>query len=113
MFERLIEMIEGHASYGPAMQRAVMQKVPLVLNYHNHSGESGWCVSICTKMGYPVTFFEEMDGGLEELVHVREFGKSQEDCIPLASQLSAELHAHYDLSQAPELFLNGTPLPTS
>jgi hypothetical protein len=113
MFERLIEMIESHATYGPAMSRAVMQGAPIVLNYHTHTGESTYCVSICTKMGFPVAFFEDMDGGLEELVHVREFGRTEQECVPLTSQLSAELQGHYKLSAAPELFLNGKPLPAS
>lgn len=113
MFERLIELIEGHESYAPAMKRAVLQQLPIVLNYHTHSGEDSYCVSICSKMGFPVAFFEEMEGGLEELVHVREFGKTEADCVPLTSQLSGELMAHYKLEQAPEIFLNGKPLPTT
>lgn len=110
MFEPLIEMIETHPRYGPALSQAVSRGLPLVLNYHTHSDVESYCVSICVKMGYPVAFFEGMDGLLEELVHVREFGGTVDDCVPLTSTLSAELHAHYGLEQAPELYLNGKPL---
>lgn len=111
MFEPLIRMIEEHPRYGPAMAQAASRGLPLVLNYHTHSGEDAYCVSICTKMGHPVAFFESKDGLLEELVHVREFGKSEADCVPLTSTLSAELQAHYGQEQAPEIYLNGKPLP--
>jgi hypothetical protein len=113
MFEELIRMIEEHATYGPALAVAVSRKLPLVLNYHTHGGEEAYCVSICTKMGYPVPFFENLEGALEELAHIKSFGRTAADCVPLTSVLSAELYEHFRLEGAPELYLNGKPLVAS
>ena len=110
MFEKLIEMIESHGTYAKAMHAAVERKLPLVLNYHTHAGEGSYCVSICTKAGFPVAFFEDMDGTLEELVHVRGFGKDREQCLPLLSPLAQELRAHYELDTDPEFWLDSKPL---
>jgi len=110
MFERLIEMIESHATYGPALQRAVENRLSLVLDYHTHTGADSYCVSICMKMGEPVPFFEDAGSHLEELVHVREFGQEEKDCLRLIGQLGLELRDHYQLFEPPELYLNGKPL---
>ncbi len=110
MFEKLIEMIEGHPRYAPALKNAVERDLPLVLNYHTHQGVGTWCVSICTRMGFPVPFFEDQESMLEELVHIRSFGREKGDCIRLTSTLADELARHYEMNTKPELWLEGNPL---
>lgn len=111
MFESLIQRIQGHAKYKAAMDAAVAAKRPLVLNYHTHSAEEDYCVSICAKQDPPIQLLELSDGGLEELVHVRGFGKTEDDCLPLTSALSAELCEHYGIERPLAIYLNGQAFP--
>ena len=111
MFEELIQKIEAHASYGPAMKEAVARQAPLVLNYHTHGPGTGYCVSICTRdssvlpvMGQAVP--------LDELVHVKGIGQSEDQCEPLMSALGQELEAHYVLGGLPVIYLDGVPTVT-
>ena len=113
MFERLIEMVTKHESYGRAMAGAVKAKLPLVLNYHTHGPDTDYCVSIAKKVQDPLEFFEPKKTSLEELVHIRGFGEQEEDCIPLCATLGRELIEHYGLEDAPEIYLNGEPIPES
>jgi hypothetical protein len=109
MFEELIHLIEQHPTYSSAMRNAIARNLPLVLNYHTHQGEGTYCVSICTKMGFPVPFFEEGDDNLEELVHVRGFGRDRDQCLQLLTGLSTELRKHFKLTENPEFYLDGKP----
>ncbi len=111
MFESLIQKVEDHPKYGPAMAKAAAGKVPLVLDYHTHTTASDYCVSICSKAPSPVQILNLGPGELEELVHVGGFGKTEAECVPLATALGKALFAHYDLAELPEVYLNGQPLP--
>ena len=111
MFESLIQKIEEHPTYRPAMAGAVTARLPLVLNYHTHSAEDDYCVSICSKMDNPIKLLDSGEGNLEELVHIRAFGKTEAECLPLTTSLGRALHEHYGLEDLPEIYLNGKPLP--
>ena len=113
MLESLIQKIVDHEKYGPAMEGAVSRKQPLVLNYHTHTDQDDYCVSICSKTDEPIAILDTGQGSLEELVHIRGFGKTEADCLPLTSTLGRALHEHYDLDDLPEIYLNGRPLPES
>lgn len=113
MIESLIQKIEDHPKYGPALVGAVTGKLPLVLNYHTHAAADDYCVSICSKTEHPIEILELCDGNLEELVHIRAFGKTEAECLPLTTSLGRALHEHYGLDHPPEIYLNGKPLPES
>lgn len=113
MFEQLIEQITTHANYGPAMSGAVEAHAPLVLNYHTHGPDSDYCVSIASKAHDPLEFFNRDKPSLTELVHIRGFGSTEEECIPLCTTLGRELLEHYGLIRVPEIYLNNEPLPES
>lgn len=112
MFESLIQKIEEHPRYGPAMGRALTGKLPLVLDYHTHTAADDYCVSICSKTGPPIELLG-MGGDLGELVHIRAFGKTEAECLPLTTSLARALHEHYGLDDLPEIYLNGRPMPES
>ena len=112
-FEGLIQKILLHSKYGPAMEEALAGNVPLVLNYHNHRGESSYCVSICAKLQSPVKLLDTDQETLEELVHIEGFGKSEADCLPLAKAFSEALCKHYKIEGPLEIYLNGKHLPSS
>ena len=113
MFEDLVQKIAEHSKYGPAMQGAMAGNAPLVLNYHNHLGESSYCVSICAREHNAVKLLDTGGETLEELVHIRGFGKGEADCLPLTEAFSEALCKHYKIERPPDIYLNGKPLPAS
>ncbi len=113
MFEDLVQKIAEHPKYGPAMQGAMAGNAPLVLNYHNHLGESSYCVSICAREHNPVKLLDTSEETLEELAHIRGFGKDEADCLPLTKAFSEALCKHYEIERPPDVYLNGKPLPAS
>ncbi|KAA3611785.1 MAG: hypothetical protein DWQ01_06790 [Planctomycetota bacterium] len=113
--EDIIQKIEGHARYGPALRQALESGGTLVLNYHSHGpvGPEGYCVSICERrQGDSPRQLMGLEVGLEELVHIRGFGRSQDDCLPQCAALGDLLARHYQLDQPPEIFFQGKPYPT-
>ena len=110
-FEGLIQKIVEHPTYAPALEKAIAGGGKLVLNYHNHRGEAGWCISICTKEELPIKLLDP--GELQELVHIQGFGKTEEDCVPLSRGFSDAFCAHYEIGGPLEVYLNGQPLPTA
>ena len=112
MFETLIEKIEAHPTYGPAIQQAATEQWSLVLDYHNHGDPSAWCVAICTKQDNLIPLL----GGpekLQELAHIRGLGRAEFECLSLMAPLGEELRAHYTLEQNPVIYLNGAPFESS
>jgi hypothetical protein len=110
MFERMIELIEKHASYGPAMKEAARGKEPLILDYHTHGRGTGYCVSIAKKKHNPLRILGQAEP-LEELVHIKGVGQEEADCGELMGALGRELVLHYQLQLPPLVYLNGMPHP--
>ena len=115
MIESLIQKIEDHPTYGPALAAAVTGKLALVLNYHTHTDtDTGdYCVSICSKTKHPIDILDTGKGKLEELVHIRAFGKTEAECLPLSTILARAMCDHYGLDDLPVIYLNGNPIPES
>ncbi len=112
MFEGLIQQIEAHASYGPAMKQAASQQACLILNYHTHGPGTGYCVSICSQQsGLLPVLGQSLP--VEELVHVKGIGKTEDQCLSLMAPLSNALVAHYGLEHSPTIHLNGKPFSGS
>ncbi len=107
----LMQLIDKHATYGPAMLEAIARGVPLVLNYHDHGGEGSYCVSICAKETAALDLLMKGVEDLRELVHVEGFGPNIEECRPRSEALAVTLMAHYELDRLPEIYLNGAPAP--
>jgi hypothetical protein len=110
MFERLMQLIEGHANYGPALREAAGRKARLVLNYHTHGPEQDYCVSICEQARNVLPVLGQLLP-LSELAHIKGVGKTEDQCEVLMTELGDELQRHYELDQRPAIYLNGSPLP--
>jgi hypothetical protein len=108
MFERMIELIETHASYGPAMKEAARGTEPLILDYHTHGRGTGYCVSIAKKKHNPLRILGQAEP-LLELVHIKGVGEDEAQCDELMGALGGELVLHYQLQQPPLVYLNGKP----
>ena len=109
-FAVLLQKIEAHETYGPAMRQAVEGERSLCLNYHSHGDPGSWCVSICAMQRDPTRLLQIGVPDLEELVHIRGIGKSADECIPFCSAFAEVLKGHYGLSEPPRPFLNGSPV---
>ena len=108
MFEKMIQLIEQHASYGPAMREVAEGQVQLVLNYHTHGEPTGYCVSIARKKDSILTTASDA-GSQAELVHIKGVGKEESQCFPLMSALGREIQEQYQLKHPPLVYLNGKP----
>ncbi|MEX1025258.1 MAG: hypothetical protein WD226_09290 [Planctomycetota bacterium] len=109
--DQLLQLIDEHPAYGPAMRKAVDAGVPLVLNYHDHGGQGTYCVSIAAKETAAFDLLMKGVENLRELAHVEGFGPNVEECRPRCEALAVTLLAHYELERLPEIYLNGEPAP--
>lgn len=110
MFERMIQLIESHATYGPAMKEAALAKEALILDYHTHGQGTGYCVSIAKKKRNPLRILGQAEPKVE-LVHIKGVGEDESQCRELMEALGRELVAHYQLETLPVIYLNGKPHP--
>ncbi len=110
LFATMIEKIEAHPTYAPAMRTAVEQKRSLALDYHNHGNAESWCVSISAMVKDPTRLLQIGVPDLEELVHIKGIGTSAEQCLPFCRAFGRALSEHYKLEEPPTPFLNGQPV---
>ena len=108
MFEKMIQLIEGHASYGPAMKEAANGSEQLILDYHTHGRGTGYCVSIAKKKRNPLRILGQAEP-LLELVHIKGVGEDEVQCDELMGSFGRELVDHYRLQVPPLVYLNGKP----
>lgn len=104
-FDVVCEKIAAHPSYGPKVEDAVRSGRQLVLNYHTHGPEQGYCVSVCIRNDALAQL--GIDSPLEELAHIRGIGKTREECAPRMEAFSARLLARHRLAKTPVVFLDG------
>lgn len=110
-FDRVLDLIEQHESYGPAVLRAAADRRPLALNYHTHGPEQGYCASVCALDGPTLDLggLLRLGGELAELAHIRGVGKSAEECGMRMAVFASLLRARYRLTQDPEIYMDGQP----
>jgi hypothetical protein len=110
-FDAVIERIEAHESYGPALRRAVEQGRHLALNYHTHGPEQGYCASVCALQGETLDLggLMRLGADLSELAHIRGVGRSAQECGPRMAVFASLLRARYRLRRDPEIYLDGRP----
>jgi hypothetical protein len=89
------------------MQRAAEEQRELVLNYHTHGPEHGYCASVCQQEGgVPLI---GLPGELVELVHLRGIAKTLAECDPFMNAFADRLMARYGLTQRPLTWVDGKP----
>src|SRR6185295_6775664 len=108
MFETMIQLIERHASHGPAMKEAARGQEQIILDYHTHGRGTGYCVSIAKKKRTSLKILGQAEP-LVELVHIKGVGEDEAQCDELMGALGRELVEHYQLQTAPLVYLNGKP----
>ena len=112
MLEKIIQLIEGHASYGPAMKEGALGKEPLILDYHTHGRGTGYCVAIAKKKRNPLRILGQAEP-LVELVHIKGVGQDEAQCDLMMADFGRELAQHYHLQVPPLIYLNGKPRQAS
>lgn len=106
-FDLVCDKIAAHPSYGAKLEGAVRAREQLILNYHTHGPEQGYCVSVCVR-NEPLAELG-LTAPLEELAHIRGIGKEREDCGPRMEAFAARLVARHGLVRMPVIFLDGAP----
>ena len=107
-FDHAIEKIEQHPTYAGNLRRAVAAGEALILNFHTHGPDQGYCTSICVSEGRVEAL--GLRGELRELVHLRGIAEHEEDCGPMMTVFAARLVERFGLALVPETWLNGAPL---
>jgi len=108
-FDLVCDKIAAHASYGVKLDDAARANRQLVLNYHTHGPDQGYCVSVCVRSEALAQL--GLDAPLEELAHIRGIGKTREECATRMEAFAARLVARYRLAREPLVFLDGAPFP--
>ena len=108
MFEKMIQLIEAHASYGPAMMEAARGNERIILDYHTHGRGTGYCVSIAKRKPTSLRILGQAEP-LIELVHIKGVGEDEAQGDELMGALGSELVEHYRLQSTPLVYLNGKP----
>lgn len=106
-FDLVCDKIDAHTSYGAKIEAAVGAGRQLVLNYHTHGPEQGYCVSVCVRSEALAQL--GLAAPLEELAHIRGIGKTREECAPRMEAFAARLVARHRLEREPVVFLDGVP----
>jgi len=108
-FDLVCDKIAAHPSYGAKLDDAVRAGRQLILNYHTHGPEQGYCVSVCVRSEALAQL--GLAAPLEELAHIRGIGKTREECAPRMEAFAARLVARHGLELEPVVFLDGAPFP--
>lgn len=105
-FELVCDRIATHPSYAANLEQAVSQGDRLVLNYHTHGPEHGYCVSVCVDR----RLLPALPPNLEELAHIRGIGTTREECEERMGAFATVLVERYGLAEVPLVYLDGVPL---
>ena len=107
-FDHVCDKIAAHSSYSMKLDEAARVQAQLVLNYHTHGPGQGYCVSVCARDESLALL--ELPASQNELAHIRDIGKSREECGPLMEAFAERLVDRYGLKRRPVIFLDGAPL---
>jgi hypothetical protein len=110
-FDLVIDRIDAHERYGPALRSAAAGGRVLALNYHTHGPDQGYCASVCALDGETLRLGGVLAVGadMEELAHIRGVGRSQAECGVRMAVFASLLRARYRLGRDPEIYLDGEP----
>lgn len=104
-FDVVCDRIAVHPSYSAKLEKAAGANEQLILNYHTHGPEQGYCVSVC--VGSKTLVEHGLQTPLEELAHIRGIGARAEECGPRMAAFAARLVDRYGLKRMPLVFLDG------
>lgn len=109
--EHILDKLEEHAGYGPAMKASHARGDRWILNYHSHGAGQPFCISICWRQEKLAVF--GLPAPLEELAHIRAFGQTAEQCVPMSKTFGEHLLERYPGAREPLIFFQGEPLPAA
>jgi len=109
--ERILDKLAEHPTYGPAVKTSHARGDQWILNYHSHGAGQPFCVSLCWRAEKLAIF--GLPAPLEELAHIRSFGQTAEQCVPMSKAFGECLLERYPGAKEPLIFFQGEPLPAS
>ena len=84
VIEKCLYHLTSNPSYSKKIKDAKNAGQEIILNYHTHSGESKYCISILTSARSLVSMMDQASTAKwEELAHIREVGDSIERFLPI------------------------------
>jgi hypothetical protein len=107
-FERILDKLHEHPSYSRAVADSHARGDQWILNYHSHGEGQPFCVSICWRAEKLAIF--GLPAPLEELAHIRSFGQTAEQCVPMSKAFGEALLERYPGAKEPLIFFQGEPL---
>ena len=109
--ERILDKLQEHPTYGPAVQTSRTRGDQWILNYHSHGEGQPFCISLCWRAEKLAIF--GLPAPLEELAHIRACGQTADQCLPLSKAFSERLLERYPGAKVPLIFFQGEPLPAA
>jgi hypothetical protein len=107
--ERILDKLQEHPTYGRAVETSHARGDQWVLNYHSHGAGQPFCISLCWRAEKLAIF--GLPAPLEELAHIRAFGQTAEQCLPMSLAFGEALLERYPGAKQPLIFFQGEPLP--
>ncbi|MFT5291380.1 MAG: putative YphP/YqiW family bacilliredoxin [Planctomycetota bacterium] len=109
MYKTLIQKIEEHETYGPALRSASEKKTPMVLHIHAHQPDAPWCVAVLAERPMLLDLVGGGGSSGEELVHIAGFAPNQSEGKTRAGEFAAALKDHYSLDDLPRIDVEDPP----
>ncbi|MBT3251927.1 MAG: hypothetical protein HN729_12610 [Candidatus Marinimicrobia bacterium] len=109
VIEKCLYHLTSNPSYSKKIKDAKNAGQEIILNYHTHSGESKYCISILTSARSLVSMMDQASTAKwEELAHIREVGDSIERFIPIMKSFGNLFKISFGLSKLPSVYLDGS-----
>ena len=109
VIEKCLYHLTSNPSYSKKIKDAKNAGQEIILNYHTHSGESKYCISILTSARSLVSMMDQASTAKwEELAHIREVGDSIERFFPIMKNFGSLFKISFGLSKLPSVYLDGS-----
>ena len=109
VIEKCLYQLTSNPNYRKKIKNAKDAGQELILNYHTHSGESKYCISILTSTRNLVSMMDQSTTKKwEELAHIKEVGDSIERFLPITKSFGNLFKISFGLSKLPSVYLDGS-----
>ena len=109
VLEKCLYQLTSNPNYSKKIKDTKDAGQEIILNYHTHSGESKYCISILASTDSLVSMMDHKGTAKwEELAHIREVGDSIERFFPIMKSFGSLFKLSFGLSKLPSVYLDGS-----
>ncbi len=112
LIEKAISSLTVHPRYHRRIGETLAAGQNIILNYHHHSGESRYCVSVMTQNRNLAGLVDGTSIQWEELAHIKEVGRDESRVFPIMTNFGRLFKIQYGMNRLPDVYLNGKPYLT-